>query len=136
MVIVKHEHMECVDLTEDEEFKYAEENSRKDLQLSDMGIRMGLPFPFPKISTHDGTYGAVGLYITDAMKELCRMHEVNEITVIPSSVHEILVVPVEMPIDELKNLIGHVNDTEVEPQERLSYNAYIYNATEDKVRIA
>lgn len=50
---------------------------------------------------------------------------VDSLYILPSSIHECLAVAMGDP-DELRNLVCEVNDTQVVPQERLSYNIYKY----------
>ena len=49
--------------------------------------------------------------------------------ILPSSIHELLVVPANshMKIEELKNMVYEVNTTQVAMEERLSNNVYRYN---------
>ncbi len=59
----------------------------------------------------------------------------DEFIIIPSSVHEVIVLPysVEMDADYLKMMIGEVNENELSPQDKLSDHAYIYSYGEIKV---
>ena len=57
--------------------------------------------------------------------------------IIPSSVHEVIAVPVSQAEPEaLKEMINEVNRTEVASEDILSYRVYRYNRTERKVTIA
>ncbi len=57
--------------------------------------------------------------------------------VITSSIHELLIVPTDgfMDREEIKEMIREVNDTQVKPEERLSYSLYGYDKKENKVEI-
>lgn len=57
--------------------------------------------------------------------------------IIPSSIHELLLLPAEsMEEDkEFINMIKVINDTQVAPEEILSYSLYYYDKEEDKVFI-
>ena len=50
---------------------------------------------------------------------------VDSLYILPSSIHEVLAIAMGDP-DELRQLVCEVNDTQVVPQERLSYNVYKY----------
>lgn len=52
-----------------------------------------------------------------------------DFVIIPSSIHEVIILKVEenMSVDDLKRLIGEVNNTQVEPKEVLSDHPYIYS---------
>ena len=54
---------------------------------------------------------------------------------LPSSRHEVLIVPMEMAHDEqtLVDMVREVNATQVAPKDRLSDNAYYYNNGEWRV---
>lgn len=55
--------------------------------------------------------------------------EMGDLYVIPSSIHEVIVVSKElMSYEDASRLIQSVNDTEVEPEEVLSDHPYVYNA--------
>ena len=49
----------------------------------------------------------------------------DSLYILPSSIHEVLAIAMGDP-DELRNMVCEVNDTQVVPQERLSYNIYKY----------
>lgn len=58
--------------------------------------------------------------------------------ILPSSIHEVIAIPSE-DLDEstnLKNMVRDVNNGEVQKDERLSYNVYVYNKEEGKLSIA
>lgn len=58
--------------------------------------------------------------------------------VIPSSIHEILLVPDngEMQVEALKEMVQEVNATEVSPEEKLSDNVYHYDSKEHIFELA
>ena len=82
--------------------------------------------PFTIVSTGAEKYGAVG--IIKAREELMRMHP-NGYVVIPSSVHEMLVLPVEQAVDTalLEGLIGEVNTDMLAETEVLSDHPYMFD---------
>jgi len=51
----------------------------------------------------------------------------TKIVVLPSSVHEMLLVPYteEMSLEDFSAMVSEVNNTEVRPEERLTDRAYI-----------
>lgn len=50
---------------------------------------------------------------------------VDTLYILPSSIHEVLAVAMGTP-EELREMVCEVNDTQVAPEERLSYNVYRY----------
>lgn len=59
----------------------------------------------------------------------------RDLYIIPSSIHELLLLPTRNTDDggEIKKMIKDINDTQVEPEEVLSYSLYYYNRKEDKI---
>jgi hypothetical protein len=93
-------------------------------------------FPLWVISNRQKVYGATCILYKDYLKELFRELG-QEYYVIPSSVHEILVVTDngENAEEHLKGMIGEVNRTQVDAQEVLSDQLYRYNSTTDRLEI-
>jgi hypothetical protein len=66
----------------------------------------------------------------------------DDMYIIPSSVHELLILPKENAKDfglgpkDLEAMVRDVNATQVEPHERLSNRVYEYNRDEKEVSIA
>lgn len=55
--------------------------------------------------------------------------------VLPSSVHESIVLPISAGenMDALRIMVSEVNDTQVSPEDRLTYSVYVYDGTELKI---
>lgn len=88
------------------------------------------------LSNRNRVFGAAALLYSEAMKRLADKLGKNLI-ILPSSVHEVLLVP-----DDGRNgreffagMVKDVNDTQVEPEERLSYNVYYYNRESERITI-
>ena len=84
-------------------------------------------------------HGAVAMLQKDRLKQFAEEQEKETLTILPSSIHECIIIDVE---DELKNtkelreMVKEVNETVVSDQDILSNNVYIYNRTTDKITIA
>ena len=91
------------------------------------------------LSNRTRTNGAISMIFTDVLKKFADENEVEEVIIIPSSVHEVLLYPKnnESDITEQNclDMLLDVNSTGVEHGELLSNNVYVYNAMEDKVDI-
>ena len=75
------------------------------------------------------SFGAIGMTFDDKLDEFCcKKHK--GIYIIPSSIHEVILVPDNERIDEewLNNIIKEVNKTSLSKEEVLSENAYYYSA--------
>lgn len=72
-------------------------------------------------------YGASAIYNRRELLNFAQEHNTNKIVVIPSSIHEMLIIPYSegMSIDDFSAMIKEVNETEVAEEERLSDRAYL-----------
>lgn len=64
-------------------------------------------------------------------------HEVGDFYVLPSSIHEVLIVPKSSGMEprELQKMVCEVNQSQVDPPERLSNNVYEYNSKDARLSI-
>lgn len=84
-------------------------------------------------------HGAVAMLQKDRLKQFSEELKKETLTILPSSIHECLIINVEdepKDIDELREMVKEVNETVVSDQDILSNNVYIYNRTTDKITIA
>lgn len=88
------------------------------------------------LSNRERLYGAAALLYAESLKELAEKLNKNLI-ILPSSVHEVLLVPDDgmTEKDFFKEMVKEVNDSQVEPEERLSYNVYHYDRVLEKITI-
>ena len=56
-----------------------------------------------------------------------KKHGVNKLIVLPSSIHEMLVMPYEGngDLDAISDMVAEINQEHVEPEERLTDQAYL-----------
>jgi hypothetical protein len=81
--------------------------------------------------------GANALASKDAMEKAAAIAGRNDFYIIPSSIHEVLLInPDSMSVNDLKNMCTEVNNTQVAPEEVLSYNIYRYDFEGDGLKIA
>lgn len=83
------------------------------------------------ITTEHGTYGAAAIAYEELLKGACRMLESESIYIIPSSVHELLIVSAKMIEDTrgVIDMISDINSHAVEVKDRLSNNLYRYDSS-------
>ncbi len=84
-------------------------------------------------------HGAVAMLQKDRLKQFSEELEKETLTILPSSIHECLIINVEdepKNTEELRKMVKEVNETVVSDQDILSNNVYIYNRTTDKITIA
>lgn len=123
-------------VTADEVIEVARKNSLRkgEYKLSTMASilrKFGIPIPFDddnmpmKVVTNKrSVYGAFGVI---ALKEKLEKEFPNGYTVLPSSVHEVIIIPSEMEMDELAKIIVEINTSTVRPEEVLSDHAYEFS---------
>lgn len=88
------------------------------------------------LSNCDRIFGASALLYSRSMKKLAG--ELNRnLIILPSSVHEVILVPDDgiTKKEFYREMVKEVNDAQVEPEERLSYNVYYYDRVSGRVTI-
>lgn len=127
------------DLTEEEAWLFAEKNTYAETTIQSMAMVMaemlGMNYseemdettPFYVISNTVRFRGASAILNKEMLSEFGRKHNTNKIVVLPSSIHEMLLLPYaeEMDIDEFSAMVGEINGAQVAPEERLTDRAYI-----------
>ena len=94
------------------------------------------PIPMYVLSNIERTNGAAMLF-SDAAMEQVREKIGDNVIIIPSSVHEVIILKDtgELNYDDVKALVGEVNMTEIRPEEVLSDNIYSYDFKEKTLSI-
>ena len=94
----------------------------------DESVEMDLGNPFYVVGNTSGVKGASAILDRKALAEFGREHGIEKILVLPSSIHEMLIVPYEeclMDLDEYSEMVRSINEAEVAPEEQLTDRAYI-----------
>lgn len=126
-------------ITEEEAWRSAEYNTNRETTIQSMAMVMAEMFgmeyseemeemtPFYVISNECKVKGASAILNKEVLAQFGRKHNTKKIVVLPSSVHEMLLVPYteEMSLEDFSAMVGEVNNTEVRPEERLTDKAYI-----------
>lgn len=75
-------------------------------------------------------YGAAALLDVDMMSHI--VEQVSDFFILPSSTHEVLIVPAKpgMDVKELEKMVKEVNETQVAIEDRLSDSVYTYSLEE------
>lgn len=86
------------------------------------------------LSNRKKIHGAAGLLYEDFLKE---KFGTNTGFIIPASIHETLFIPAmeDMKAEELNLMIQQINEAEVRASERLSNHCYLWDGTEQKVKM-
>ena len=82
------------------------------------------------IMTTEGGNGAVSMLYEEMLKDFCESIG-SDIYIIPSSINEVILVPVNgvMPLEAINDMIREVNHTEIAAVEVLSDHAYYFAAS-------
>ena len=133
--------MEKIKISKDEAWKIAESNTFAKTEIVSlmeklsemMGQEMeeieemeGIPTQY--VVTNTMNYrGTSAILDMKALKKFVQRLDVKRFFVLPSSIHEMIVIPDDgkSNIEELSRMVQEVNQTQVEPEERLTDRAYI-----------
>lgn len=82
-------------------------------------------------------YGAAAVLYSGVLKQAADKAD-SDLFILPSSLHEVIAVPVteEKEAAKLKDMVMEVNRTQLQPEEVLSDNVYIYQRERDRLEIA
>ena len=134
-VIATKDHLQLLGLSEDELFEQADKNTiPKVKQIEEFVEAIGVPtlntgMPLFVVESKRDRYGA-GILASEGFLSWMYEH-IGAYTIIPSSIHEIIVVPQELAprAKEMCEMIRDVNSTEVLEEDQLSDIAYMYDET-------
>lgn len=92
--------------------------------------------PMYVLSNTSGTQGAACILYPNLLRDFARASQ-SDLFIIPSSVHECLILPDANPADgwQIKEIIREINETGLSTEEVLSDNLYIYEQCTDKLRM-
>lgn len=131
--IVTNEMLEKAGYTEEELYKFAYENTRKDVNISKM-------FGMYVLTTKRGMYGAASILFPEMIKEIAE-HYGCDLYLIPSSTCEWMAVPVRTisgsgGAAEVNEMIREANSVAVEEEEILGERCYYYDYKTGEIRLA
>lgn len=91
-------------------------------------------FPMYVLTNKSKVYGATCMLYKNLLKSFADSM-MSDIYILPSSIHEVILIPLRTKdsIAEYRNMVKEVNETELDPQEILSDNVYIYNRETDEI---
>ena len=79
------------------------------------------------ITNKTALLGASAVLDVNAIREYFSGSGITKLVVLPSSIHEMLLVPADNApgMDEMNEMVKSINETQVRPEERLTDRAYI-----------
>jgi hypothetical protein len=92
--------------------------------------------PMYVLTNKSGIDGAACILYTDLLKDFAS-HIEKSFYVIPSSVHEVILVPTDdnTEADEIRRMIKDINDTQVKTEEVLSYSLYYFDRESGRLTV-
>lgn len=88
-------------------------------------IRAECIYPMYAVSNEKRLYGASVILCSDARQQVCEKLQTDEFIIIPSSVHECIVIPNSNVIEDIKELVCYVNATQVALEDKLTDSVYV-----------
>lgn len=135
--------MGAINLRSDEAWQNAERNTFADGEtqiqnvasmlsgmegIPDEAMEMESDFPQLYVVTNRSKCrGASAILDKSVLKEFGKKHKIKKLAVLPSSIHEMLVMPYSEStnMDDLSFMVADVNKTQVKPEEQLTNRAYL-----------
>lgn len=123
--------LETAGVSEEEAWKIAEQNTLNETVVhalaSPFDFLFKEPVKFFVITNRHNLYGASAVLNKTALEDIATACHVKKLILIPSCVHEMLVLPYRYDddIEELSSIIKDINEQEINPCERLADRAFI-----------
>lgn len=139
--LVKREHLASLQVTADEAIEFGKINSIADgyscKTMNEIMMELGIPeqlqnelsidaIPMYVVTNNEKMYGATGIFIDkDLRKEIFdEVNNENGYYILPSSIHETIVVPADLDEEALRNMVMDINRNDVAMDELLSNNVF------------
>ena len=147
-IMVKKEHTDLWNVSAEEMYEIALENIADDWKITSMTemlneLGSGLMdcdelgnMNIYVLSNKDGVYGASAMLNKDVFDNNKKTYGFDRIYIIPSSVHELLLIPADnqkLTVEYINMMIREVNMTTVGVTEILSDNVYVYDISKNKL---
>lgn len=148
-ILIYHHHMAYWNFTTEDLFNLANDNMADDFKIVPMMeiVYRVMEKEFAELFEQQATVemsvitnlrninGAVAMLQTNLLLEYMEKHHAERLIIIPSSTHEVLLIPCDPETDVLSfnEMIREVNETQLQPEEVLSDNVYIYDGNEIKI---
>lgn len=146
-MLVKEEHLKMWGVSKEEVFCQAEKNSKR-LLPAELNRMKDVIAEILEIETEEDeeedimyvlsnarrNFGAICM-VYDGIMDMIQMELGENFYVIPSSVHEVIIVPESQAPEkfEIEEMVAEINATQVEDEEILSDRVYYYSVKEKKL---
>lgn len=134
---IKPDMLDGIGMEPETAWSYARENTFNDITVEDMSVLLGAFETEAEkdpaspallvISNHDKVKGAAAILDRETLEKIGKDYDTNEVIIIPSSIHECIIIPhtEHIDINEITSMVIEVNKSAVDPVDQLGDRAYI-----------
>ena len=143
-ILIRRELVDLWGISEDTLYQVAKDNMKNSFETTSLnsliytvmkqfgieGLFVSNPlFELYVLTTNSRLNGAVGMLQTGLLKAFMQKHNVEQLIIFPSSVHEVLLFPYnnEVTKEKLYEMVREVNETKLEDVDFLSNNVYLFD---------
>lgn len=144
-ILIRDSHLKMWNITHKTLYEDARVNTPRLLQpeFKSMGEVLQLPeeelrdAPVLHVLTNEMHMNGAASVLYEGMLEQCAGQFQESFFLLPSSIHEVILLPYARGIEvsKLRAIVREANQTQVEPQEKLSDSVYFYSREEKKLLI-
>ena len=137
-ILIYNSHMDMWGCSTQAMMKLAQENTQRiyPWEIQNMSELFQGDIPMHVLSNRQKIHGAACMLYPGVLGAAAEKVREN-LYILPSSIHEVILMP-ESVVDDVqyvKNMIHEVNTTQVEPEEILSDNLYLYQCQENRIEV-
>ena len=145
-ITIRKEHLALWGKTEEELMEQALVNIKDDYEIvpitemlmriaGEIELEKDIDLPIYVMSNYSKVNGASTILCRGVLKEFAEKHNVSKVVIIPSSLHEVLLMPwnEDADIEYLNSMVQEVNETVLDAREILSEHVYVYNNVTEKI---
>lgn len=147
-ILINNNHMKFWEFTIEDMFKLAETNMKNNFIIKSMSdilcdlmseeyteFEQEINVEMYILTNCMKMQGAIGMLRKDILNGFMEKCHTKQLVIIPSSIHEVLLIPCdsEKDISSYNEMVQEVNATQLQTEEVLSDNAYIYDGSEIKI---
>lgn len=142
-ILIHNHHLNYWRMNAEELYNLAMENTAEDFEVipissvieaimdeESAGIIMdNAEIEMSILTNHYRLQGAVGIIHKEILNQYMKDKQVEKVLILPSSIHETILIPFDALSDMkyLKSMVKEVNATQLQPEEILSDNVYVYD---------
>lgn len=153
-ILIRNVHKEGWNVTTDELYKQAKENTGRLFPPELIGIeelleemlggrfedaeeyiREEMKIPMYVLTNSTRQFGAISIFYPGVLRKLAKKEKTN-LFILPSSIHEVVILPdTGLEVNSLKEMVQDVNETQVAEEEILSDSVYYYDRENGQINL-